>query len=176
MSTELTNALTNNNGVRGTSDYPTPLALVDEDELVWDEDDLAVNNYVTLGERLADAGDLYRRPGYASGLLLASLQANIEPDPIVTGNQLGAVIADRVRVRVVKNGNSRGTVIPAAHLNTMLHSEVFLQRFQPLDAVVSVPLCLPNFELTKRGFNDGGIGQRLLYIGPEPEIATGTDA
>src|SRR5262249_38147092 len=142
----------------------------------WDEDDLAINNYRGLGERLPAAGDLYRRPGYASGLLLASPQAHIQPVVINTGNPLAAVTVDRVRVRVVQGGHSKGSLIPAAHRNTMLQSEVFLQRFQPLDAVIYCPLYLPNFELTKRGFNDGGVGQRLLYIGPEPEIATDTTA
>src|SRR5262249_39433645 len=148
MSTELINALTNNNGVRGTSDYPTPLALVDEKELVWYDDDLAVNNYVALGDRLAAAGDLYRRPGHASGLWLASNEPNIEPEVIVTGDRLGSLIGDRVRVRVVKDGNSKGSSIPAAHLKMMLRSEVFLQRFRPIDEVIRVPLYLPNFELT----------------------------
>jgi hypothetical protein len=36
----------------------------------WKEDGQAADNYLGLGERLSECGDLYRRPGYASGLLL----------------------------------------------------------------------------------------------------------
>jgi hypothetical protein len=61
------------------SDYPTPRAISDDRELVWDEDDLALDNYRAVGRRLADTGDLYRRPDYGSGLLLASPQPNIDP-------------------------------------------------------------------------------------------------
>jgi hypothetical protein len=38
--------------------------------LLWDEDDQAAANYRNLGRRLAQFDDLYRRPAYASGLLL----------------------------------------------------------------------------------------------------------
>src|SRR6516164_157238 len=61
------------------SDYPTPRAISDGRELVWDEDDLALDNYRALGRRLAAAGDLYRRPAYAGGLLLAPQRPNVEP-------------------------------------------------------------------------------------------------
>src|SRR5208283_4840285 len=50
-------------------DYPRPLALVDREEFIWDEDELPQLNYPALGQRLAAAGDLYRHPGYANGLL-----------------------------------------------------------------------------------------------------------
>jgi hypothetical protein len=38
--------------------------------LIWDEDEQAADNYKALGDRLAKSNDLFRRPGYASGLLL----------------------------------------------------------------------------------------------------------
>ncbi|HZY90017.1 MAG TPA: hypothetical protein VFE78_34665, partial [Gemmataceae bacterium] len=38
------------------SDYPAPRAISDGRELVWDEDDLALDNYRALGRRLAAAG------------------------------------------------------------------------------------------------------------------------
>jgi hypothetical protein len=60
-------------------DYAAPRALADDQELIWDEDDLALDNYRALARRLAAAGDLYRRPAYAGGLLLASPLPNIEP-------------------------------------------------------------------------------------------------
>jgi hypothetical protein len=75
------------------------------------------------------------------------------------------VIADRVRVRVVKKGNSTGGSIAERHLKAALASEAFLQEFRPVDEVVRVPLYLPSFELVQPGYNDGGPGQRLLYTG-----------
>jgi hypothetical protein len=138
--------------------------------LIWDEDDLPVNNYVALGRRLAAAGDLYRRPAYGGGLLLASPQPNIEPVIIDEGARLASVIADRVRVRVLRGGNTRGNHVPAAHLTTLLHSELFLQQFRPVDSVVRLAHYLPGFELMQRGYNDGGPGSRMLYVGPESRV------
>jgi hypothetical protein len=159
-----------------TSDYPPPRAIHDEALFYWNEDDLTVNNYATLGKRLAAAGDLYRRPGYASGLLLAPKQPNLEPILIDTGKRLAAVIVDRVRVRIVNRGNSKGSWIPSGHLDTALCSEVFLQQFKPIDDVVSVPVYLSDFQVMKRGYNDRGPGQRFLYIGPEVQVEHSLDA
>jgi len=85
-----------------SSDFPAPNSINDQREFLWDDDDHLVSNFQALGERLAAAGDLYRRPGYAAGLLLASDQPNIEPEVIDKGRRLAAVIADRVRVRESK--------------------------------------------------------------------------
>src|SRR5262245_46885606 len=59
------------------SDYPTPRSLTGNHEFVWDEDDSPQVNYQQLGRQLAAAGDLYRRPAYAGGLLLASPEPNV---------------------------------------------------------------------------------------------------
>lgn len=158
------------------SDYQRPLALCNKKELLWDEDAPPIENYMKLGQNLAAAGDLYRQPGYASGLLMGSSQPNIEPVPINKGSRLASIIIDRVRVSVTKNGNSRGNQIAMHHLNTMLATEAFLQCFRPIDAVVRVPSYLPDFQLPKRGYNDGGFGQRLLYVGPEVQVADTMDA
>lgn len=57
----------------------------------------------------------------------------------------------------------------------MLASEVFLQQFRPLDIVIRRGVYLPNWELTKPGYNDGGIGQRFYFHGPAPSIGQGVD-
>jgi len=160
----------------GVSDYPAPQSIVNKKEYIWDEDDLAINNYRGLGERLAAAGDLYRRPAYAGGLLRALARPDVEPVVIDAGKDLASIIVDRVRVRVIKGGNTRGTLIPAAHLDAMLHAEVFLQQFKAVDGVVRVPHFLPDFELLKVGYNDGGSGQRFLYVGPEPRVEASPEA
>ncbi len=156
--------------------YPTPRALLDEEEFVWDENDLPVENYARLGRRLAAGGDLYRRPGYAAGLLLGPDRPNIEPAAIHTGQRLAAILTDRVRVRYVRNGNTRGNHVPAHHLSTMLASEAFLQAFRPVDAVVKAAHYLPDFELMRPGHNDGGPGQRFLHVGPQVRPADSLEA
>jgi hypothetical protein len=93
---------------------------------------------------------------------------NIDPLVIDRGQLLAAAIADRVRVRVVRAGNSKGTSVPGHALNTMLHAEIFLQEFRPVDAVVRVAHYLADFTLLRPGYNDGGPGMRLLYVGDEP--------
>ncbi|HEY7427514.1 MAG TPA: hypothetical protein VH682_24985 [Gemmataceae bacterium] len=160
-----------------SSDYPTPHSILDTEELVWDEDAQPIDNYRALGQRLAAAGDIYRRPEYASGLLLAAAGCpNIAPVIIDKGNRLAAVIADRIRLRVLKEGKTRGHCISASHLNTMLLSEAFLQQFRPVDDVVRVAHYLPDYTLLRPGYNDGGPGQRLLYVGSEPKIEHSLDA
>ena len=127
--------------------------------LVWDEDDQAAGNYRRLGERLAQFDDLYRRPGYASGLLL--LLEDGKHVVIAKGADVAPVIVDRVPVMVYKNGKPKGSRINAAHLTTMLGSETFLGQFRRVDQVTKTPAYLPDFTLTHPGLNEGE-GQRIL--------------
>lgn len=153
-----------------SSDYPVPASMKSTEEFEWNEDDAAVENYVNLGEKLAAGSDLYRNTAYAGGLLLASKSANVPPRVILDGRSLAAVIVDRIRVKVKKGGNLKGSRIPSSDLGTMLASEIFLQKFKPIDEVTRVPLYLPNFKLTKPGYNDGGRGNRIYYAGEEPRV------
>ena len=129
-----------------------------------------VENAAGLGNCLAEADDLYRATPYGGGLILASTSPNIPPTPIKDAAQLAAVIADRQRVRVIKNGNITGNSVPTKHLKTLLSSEAFLRQFPPVDIVESRSRYLPDFILTRPGYNDGGYGQRILHIGEEPWI------
>ena len=122
--------------------------------LIWDEDDQAADNYRNLGERLSQFNDLYRRPGYASGLLL--LLEDGKHVVIAKGAELAPVIVDRVPVLVFKGGKPKGSRINAAHLNTMLGSETFLGQFRRVDQVTTTPVYLPDFTLTQPGLNEGG--------------------
>ena len=101
--------------------------------LIWDEDDQAAGNYRRLGERLSQFNDLYRRPGYASGLLL--LLEDGKHVLITKGADLAPVIVDRVPVLVLKGGKPKGSRINAAHLNTMLGTETFLGQADRTNAV-----------------------------------------
>ena len=69
-----------------------------------------------------------------------------------------------------RTGTSRGTAVPTKHLKTLLASEAFLQQFPPVDIVEPRSRYLPDFILTRPGYNDGGYGQRILHIGEEPWI------
>ncbi|MCY2987856.1 MAG: hypothetical protein NTY19_08350 [Planctomycetota bacterium] len=147
------------------SDFPSPQALQDTKPFLWDDDAPPVDNYVDLGQRLAECGDLYRAPQHGSGLLMASSCPLIMPKTIAKGSELAPAIADRVRIKVFKKSKPAGSMPSATHLSTMLASEAFLQQLRPLDLVVSSPMFLPGFVLTEPGYNDGGPGQRIYYVG-----------
>jgi hypothetical protein len=153
-----------------TADYPRPAVLSEDAPFIWNEDAPQALNFMALGRRLAKVGDLYRNPQHGGGLLLASPCPAITPTPIVKGSQLAPIIVDRFLVGVIKKGKPAGSQIPTRQLDVMLASEVFLQQFPPLDAVVKTPMYLADFSLTRPGYNDGGPGQRILYVGAPAEI------
>jgi hypothetical protein len=156
-------------------DYPLPQALTAGWPFIYNADEPAVSLYPKFARRLAEAGDLYRRPGHADGLLLASPCPDIPPEEIITGKQLAAVVTDRLPLAVIKGGKPKGSRIPPADLDNMLRSELFLRQFRPVDQVVYRPMYLGDFRLTRPGYNDGGRGQRVIYVGEEPEVVYGTD-
>jgi hypothetical protein len=143
--------------------------IVGDELLIWDEDMPPQENYGRLGERLAKCPDLFRRPGFWEGLLM--LTPDRKPFPITKGSELAPVVVDRVPIVVVRDGKPRGGRFATAHLDTMLHSEKFLAPFRPIDRISAVPLYLPDFQLTKPGYNDGGPGHRILYVGDPPAIS-----
>jgi hypothetical protein len=161
---------------RTPGDFPPPPALLTEDELVLDEDRPACETYQALGQALAATGDIYRTSAHAGGLILASPTPGIDPRPIRTGKELAAVVVDRLRVRVLKGGKSKGSVPPRQHLDLAVASEAFLQAFCPVDEATRSPRYLPTFDLARPGYNDGGPGQRVLYLGKEPHAKGSGDA
>lgn len=157
--------------VASKSDFPTPAVLEpDSQPFIWSEDAPVAENYSKLGTRLAEAGDLYRSSAYAGGLLLASKCPMVPPLPITKALDLSPIIADRVRVQVVKDGKPKSGRIANAHCNIMLASEVFLQRFPAIDTVTQVPLYLRDFSLTVPGYNSGERGQRIFFAGQAAAI------
>ncbi len=141
---------------------------------LWHDDEVAQLNYEALGRRLAQSGDLFRRPQLGSGLiqLLSSGKHRI----ITRGSDLYPVLVDRLKVSVMKEGKIKGSRINGSDLNAMLKSEVFLNRFVPVDRITSVPVYLPEFRLTVPGFNDGGIDHRILLVGEEAPISNELEA
>jgi hypothetical protein len=94
---------------------------------------------------------------------------------VAKGDQLAAVIADRIKMTVMKNGKTVSELPTAAHLNAMLRTEAFLGQFLPVDVVTPHPNYLSDFSLAHPGYNDGCPGNRILYLGPHPEIANTTE-
>ncbi|MHB8972762.1 MAG: hypothetical protein ACYC3X_20670 [Pirellulaceae bacterium] len=139
----------------------------------WRVERTAAPNYRALGQRLAAAsGDLYRNGTDGHGLLLALPDGRVRL--ILKGADLAPVIVDRVKMRVIKEGKVVSELPAASHLAAMLRSEAFLSQFLPVDEVATHPFYLQDFSLVRSGYNDGGPGQRVLYLGPDPEISDST--
>jgi len=151
-----------------------PQANTSAAELTWNEDSHAAENYAALGTRLAATGNVYRNAAYGNGLLL--VLPGGRHVSIAKGLDLLPIIVDRLRVRVMKDGKVKGSTIPAAHLSAMLKSEKFLDQFTTVDLVIKTPMYLPDFTLTRTGYNDGGPGHRIVYTGGEPVIGNSLDA
>ena len=151
----------------GTPTLPMPVA----NDLVWDEDAHAADNYAALGKRLANCNGLFRGPEY--GLIV--VRPGIRHIEIMKGVDLFPIVVDRVRVTVIKDGKNKGSQIPSAHLNAMLKAEAFLGQFQAVDLVTKTPMYLPDYTLTKPGYNDGGPGNRIIYDGVEASSSDSMD-
>ena len=152
-----------------------PQANTSAAELTWNEDSQAAENYAALGTRLAATGDIYRNAAYGNGLLLVLPDGQPRLD-YEGGRTLLPIIVDRLRVRSHERWQSQGQSIPAAHLSAMLKSEKFLDQFTTVDLVTKTPMYLPDFTLTRTGYNDGGPGHRIVYMGGEPVIGDSLDA
>ena len=131
---------------RPHSDFPVPRVLQGSiREFCWDENAPLMDNCQGLGRELAAAGDLYRAPGYADGLIFGSPNALITPALIREAGQLAPIIFDRVRVIHIKDGKTKGNTVPAKYLHSLLHSEVFLQMFPSVDEVSTTGRYLRTF-------------------------------
>ena len=159
--------------VRGCKGSPLEPEQPAEVKFTWRTERAAAPNYRGLGRCLAEArGDLYRNHSDDYGLI--QVMADGKSRLISKGSELAPIIVDRVRMRVMKEGKLVSEFPTSTHRDAMLRSEAFLGQFLPLDEVVSEPFYLEDFSLAKSGYTDGGPGQQVLYVGPEPEIADST--
>lgn len=142
-------------------------------EFTWCDDDFPAVNYEKLGARLAKAGDLFRRPRYGEGLL--RLLRNKQTVEINAGTDLTPVVCDRLNVTVLKNGKHTANMIPRSHWSVILKSERFLKHFRIVDCVAREAICMPDFSWTVPGYNDGGEGNRVFYVGDEPSFSDSLD-
>lgn len=143
-----------------------PAASQTQAVFLWNDDIVAGESYAALGKAIAVASEVYRHPRPLPGLLLVNESQTVTA--IDKGSDLVPLLADRVPLKVFKRGKPSGSMISTAHLNAMLRSNQFLKNFLELDEISSTPLYLPNFELTEPGYNDGGPGHRVLYLGDNP--------
>ena len=142
--------------------------------LTWRVERGAAANYNKLGRVLAKSGDLYRNGEH--GLALLQVLTDGRPRLIAKGAALAPVIVDRTKMRVVKEGKLVSELPTSAHLNAMLRSEKFLTNFRPLDEVTNHPVYMDDFTLVRPGYNDGGPGNRILYLGAAPQTSDSMDA
>ncbi|MHB9081975.1 MAG: hypothetical protein ACYC3X_31305 [Pirellulaceae bacterium] len=144
---------------------------LEANELIWVVEDGAAFNYRQLADALAATGDLYRHcEGHALLQVLPSGKTRL----ISKGSHLAPLIVDLIKMVVTKGGKVTSELPAANHLNAMLRSEKFLGQFRSVDVVTTRPFYLDDFTLVGPGYTDGGLGQRILYLGPEPHIADST--
>lgn len=136
-------------------------------QVYWHDESPAWENFEALGRALAMSGDLFRQPGHDGGLFLVKPDGT--PRSITKGKQLSSVIADRIDLHRFHNEKQKPSRISAGTLDEILHTEAFLSRFNPVDRISSQPEYLPGFTLTNPGYNDGGDGHRVLFVGESPE-------
>ncbi|MBI1372259.1 MAG: hypothetical protein GC159_05795 [Phycisphaera sp.] len=158
-----------------SNNAPCHLPAHDEvDVFEWHDDRPHVDNYFELGSRLARTGDVFRDGAFGQALRIVPMEPGTPSRLIASAQDLGGVIVDRVPLKVYREGKCRGGRFPAGHLQVMLRSEAFLRQFRPIDSIATSPIYLPDFTLTKPGYNDGGVGQRIYYAGPPATIADDT--
>jgi hypothetical protein len=154
-------------GCRGTTQG-------EDDVFVWRVEDGARRNYDRLGAELAARGaPLYRNQTDGHGLLLAPPGGKARL--ITRATQLAPVLVDLLPLEVRKEGKAVGEFPAAAALNAMLCSEQFLRHFLAVDRVAPTPVYGKDFSLLRPGYNDGGPGARVLYLGPEPRVEASTE-
>jgi len=145
-----------------------------EGKFQWKVEQGARKNYRRFGERLSQSIDLYRNK--SDGLGLIQVLPSGKTRAITKAPELAPVIADRVPMLVTKEGKVVSELPKSEHLNAMLRSEEFLTNFPPVDHVVRHPFFTDDFVISQPGYNDGGPGKRVLFIGRKPEISDSVEA
>lgn len=153
-----------------------PCAACGQGEHIWDDDLPPVENYEKFGRLLAGCADLFRHAGHEGGLVGLSASDSTTPVNISTPSALAAIFVDRLRIRVIKNGKSKGGLVASRHLTYMLRSEVFLGCFRPVNLITRSPVLLPGFNVALPGYNHGGPGDCVVYSGPTVATSNSTQA
>jgi len=153
-------------------DFPIPPAANDLEVFEWKDSEPQAEAYPKFGRLLASKKDFYRRSSHGGGLLLAPVHSNAPPVSLDDPARFQAAVLDYVRVNFVKDGKSKGGFIPTSHLRAMSRSELFLRELPAVDEIVDRAIYLPpDFRPTEPGYNNRGLGHRILHIGPPRRIA-----
>jgi hypothetical protein len=140
---------------------------------VWEIEKGADKNYRKLGKLLSACGDLFRGPEDETGLIL--LRPSGKSFRISRAKDLIPVVVDRIKVVVTKGGKVTRELPAQNHFDTMLCTEEFLDNFLPVDEVTNRPVYLKDFTLAQPGYNDGGPGDRILFVGDPVQPAKTTE-
>ncbi|MDA7503923.1 hypothetical protein N8553_02955, partial [bacterium] len=151
-----------------------PLNLPEQPGFVWDHQKPAAENSAKLALLLRKKGDIFRPSGHDSGIVLIRNDGSTKS--VINPVNLAPLIVDRIALSVFLGDKHKGTRLSNAQLSDMLKSEAFLSQFPFVDGFTTVPLYLPDFSLTKPGYNDGGDGHRYRYVGEEPLVLDSTDS
>ena len=141
--------------------------------LVWKVERGSRWNFRRLGQRLSLSGDLFRDGGSGPGLIRVLDDGTTRR--IMKAGELAPLIADRIPMRVEKDGRIVSEMPAAVTLNTALRSAVFLGHFQPVDLVVRDTVYFEDFTSTRPGYHDRGAGRRVLHIGSDPVVSESMD-
>ena len=137
--------------------------------MIWKVERGLLWNFRRLGRRLSGPGDLYRYGSDGPGLI--QVRDDGTTRRITKAGELAPLIADRIPMRVEKDGKVVSEMPGAASLNTALRSLVFLDHFRPVDRVTRDSLYFEDFTPTAPGYHDRGEGRRILHVGPPPAIS-----
>ncbi len=134
------------------------------EEVNWVKEASTRQNIGTLADALGRTGRVFRRRD--GGVWLFTPGSGMRA--VETAQQLAVVLADLIDIRLIKGQKLQDRFLPNAVLGVVLKSEEFLHRFKVVDAVDSCPRFLPDFTLTRPGWNDGGENHRMFYTRSEP--------
>ena len=127
------------------------------------------HNFREVGKLLASlVPQIYRHP--EGGLLLVE---DDRPRRISSAKDLAPVLIDSIRIAVSKNGKYQGEKPGDAILGNMLSSRNFLSNFRRVEEVVTTPVALADFSISRPGFNARG---GILHLGPAVVVGQGMDA
>jgi len=142
-------------------------------KFIWEMEFGLRINADLLGTALVKAHpNLYRT---AQGMIEA-LPADSKVRVIDSARKLAPILIDHLDIQVMRGDKIVADLPPERSLNALLGSEFFLQCLRPVDLVSFFPVYLLDYSLAPPGYHDGGPGQRILYLGPRPQIANSMEA
>ena len=128
-------------------------------------------DYSCLGRRLAEFPDLFRNGAEGLGLKQILRPVGVLIRMITRVPSFTLVLADRLRIRVMRDGENHWRDAEGRAASEFVAAVGIVPVvFRPLDSVVRTSHYSSDFSLGKKpGYHDGGVGERVLSVGPVPE-------